>query len=299
MIRIFSASSGLNTKTDPSRIEFNANSGLSDLAVAVNIVHDDTGRISRRKGVSATAMTDACHSLWSYGQTCLFASGTELRSFNPDGSYTVVGAVTSGARIRYANVGDSIYWVNGFETGKLINGIPIDWEVGTYYGPATNRRFVGPRPGHLIAYHLGRIFIAQENVVWYSEAYSDNLFDLTRNFLPMTGRVRLLISTGNALFVGDEHSTWALRGMAGTDSATFNRVSNYGAIEGTDTLLDLSDVGDSRLKGIGAVWTSEKAICMGVDSGEVYDMTSAKNDMPQAAKGASFVIGDNYITTLE
>jgi len=168
-IVIFRGSNGLNVKTDPTRIPFNAELGLADLAVAVNIDHDSTGRVSRRKGFAATSVTAAVHSLWCGGGPCLFVTGTSLCLLSASYTYQVLATVTSGARMSYFQLESQTYWMNGYEKGYIEAGVNNSWTKGTYVGPYTTRQFSDPPIGHLIAYEHGRTWVAQGNVVWYSE----------------------------------------------------------------------------------------------------------------------------------
>ena len=108
-LTIFSSTTGLNTKIDPARIKFDPASGLADLAVAVNVDIDSTGRIGRRKGFAATARTEDIHSLWCDGGACLFATGTSLCLLAADFSYITVASITANAPISYFELAGQSY----------------------------------------------------------------------------------------------------------------------------------------------------------------------------------------------
>lgn len=298
MIQIFKSSAGLNTTADPIRIKFNPKTGMTDLAAAYNVTHDDSGAISRRKGYTATAITDACHSLWADGDICLFVSGTTLYRMTTDGQTQALATVSSGARVRYCRVDNRVYYVNGFQVGKIVDGIAGSWDVGTYYGPQTHRRFMGPPVGHLICVHQGRVFIGLDSIAWHSEAYADDLFDLARNFIPFDGRLRMLASTGNTLYISDSKNIWALTG-AMPNETFLRRVADYPAIEGTEMVLDLNRFGTGTGTGMGLILASEKGICIGDDQGLLTNLTWKKIDMPAGNIGSAVVTEENYIVTYE
>lgn len=298
MIKIFKGSSGLNTALDPARIAFNPKSGLTDLAAAVNITHDKSGAVSRRKGYSATAITDSAHSLWADGDICLFVSGTALYRMFLDGSTQELATVTSGARVRYCRVDDRVYYANGFDVGKLSNGVSVPWSIGTYHGPTTNRRFMGPPVGHLICVHQGRICISSESVVWHSESYADNLFDFARSFIPFQGRIRMLASTGNVLYVSDSQSTWAMTG-AMPNETFLRKVSHESAIENTEMVLNMNQIGGITGSGMALIWSSETGIYLGDDQGNVTNLSDDKIEMPAGNIGTAVVTDENYITIFE
>jgi hypothetical protein len=299
-VTIFQSSSGLNTRLDPSRVPFDSQTGLSDLAVAYNVDHDATGRISRRKGYSPTAVTQASHSLWSAGDAgpCFFVSGTTLYELHTDFSTTALATVTAGGRVRYARVANQTFWLNGFEKGCIQYGVNGLWGVGSYYGPTTKRHLSAPPVGHLLAQHRGRIWIGQATVAWYSEPFSTNLFDLARSFIPFESRLRMMVSVGRTLFISDEAATWSLIGAWPGEMEVVKAV-DYPAIEGTETTFDLSRFGSGELLGVGAIWTSTRGICLGLPDGQVFNLTQRKINLPTANVGAGAVVGDRYVTLLQ
>ena len=157
-ITIFRASSGLNVNIDPVRLPFDPQTGVTDLAVAVNIAHDQTGRPSRRKGFDDTGVTEACHSIFCDGGDALAVIGTSLCLVSPDlTGYRSLCTVTAGARVSYARVSNSIFWVNGFEKGYVQNGANHAWVKGTYYGPTSLRVLSDPPTGSIVFAFNGRI----------------------------------------------------------------------------------------------------------------------------------------------
>jgi hypothetical protein len=163
---------GLNILVDPVRIAFDPDSGVQDLAVAYNVDHDRTGRVSRRKGFAQTDRTEDVHSLWCDGGECFFVSGTSLCVLGSDYTYKTIATVTAGARVSYLQFGKRAYWMNGFEKGYVEESVAYSWDKGAYVGPDTQREFSGPPIGTIIRYRAGRAYIVQGPVIWYSEPYS-------------------------------------------------------------------------------------------------------------------------------
>jgi len=50
-ITVFSGATGINNIVDPVRLKFDPDTGIGELAEAVNVVIDQTGRISRKHGM--------------------------------------------------------------------------------------------------------------------------------------------------------------------------------------------------------------------------------------------------------
>jgi hypothetical protein len=297
-ITIFSEANGLNTKVDPRRIRFDPATGVTDLAVAVNINIDSTGRVSRRKGFAATARTENIHSLWCDGGACLFVTGTSLCTLGVDYSYSAVATVTFGARVRYFQLDAQSYWMNGFEKGYVEDGVNNSWDFGTYVGPDTTRQFSDPPLGHIIAYDYGHVFVAQGAVIWYSEPFSLGAFDLARSFLPFEDRITMMRPLLGGMWVSTERQTFFLPGRNPRETGP-TKTADYPAIESTDTDVDLSKIGSGELNGIGAIWTTPKGICLGTPEGQMINLTQRRLNLPIAVLGAGVCFDDRYVSTLQ
>lgn len=297
-ITIFRGSNGLNVKTDPVRIAFDPASGIQDLAAAINVDHDRTGRVSRRKGFAATVITTACHSLWCDGGEALFVTGSSLCRLSPSYTYQVLATVTPGARMSYFQVDARAYWMNGFEKGYIDTGANLPWVRGVYVGPDTTRQYSEPPIGHLIAYDHGRVWIAQGSVVWYSPPYTLNAFDLSRDFLPFESRMTMIRPVRGGVFFSDEKATYF---GAGPDPRAMQiaSVAAYPAIEGTDSKLDMRKFGDGSLSGVGAIWTSTEGVVVGTPDGQIINLTNRKLSYPKALRGAGTCFDGRYVAALE
>ena len=298
-ITIFTGSTGLNVEVDPVRLPFDKETGVQDLAVAVNVDIDKTGRVSRRKGFSATSRTENIHSLWCDGGAGLFVTGTSLCELHADYSYTAIATVTAGARVSYFELSSRSYWMNGYEKGFVENGANNDWVFGSYVGPETTRQFSGPPIGQKVAYEFGHVFIAQGPVVWYSEPFNLNAFDLSRNFLPFEGKVTMFRPLpAGGIWVGTERNTYFLAGKNPRDME-MKKVAEYPAIENTDTFIDLALMGSGEMLGTGVVWTSTKGICVGTSDGQMLDLTRKKISYPRSNIGAGICFDERYVTSLQ
>jgi hypothetical protein len=268
------------------------------LAVAVNVDHDRTGRISRRKGFTATGITAACHSLWCDGGQALYVTGTSLCLLSPSYTQQVLATVTAGARMSYFQLDARSYWMNGYEKGYIEAGVNNAWVKGVYVGPDTTRQLSDPPIGHLIAYDHGRAWVAQGGVVWYSPPYTLTAFDLSRDYLPLESRITMLWPVKGGVFFSTDQSVYF---GAGPDPRTMDlhQVANYPAIEGTAAKLDMRKLGDGTQSGVGVIWTSTDGICVGTPGGEFINLTAKKLVYPKALRGSGVCFDGRYVATLE
>ncbi len=297
-MKIFSASNGLNTKIDPARILFDPETGVQDLAVAYNVDHDPTGRVSRRKGYEATAVTSDCHSLFSDGGDCFYVSGTTLYRLNSDYTSTSVATVTDGARVSYVQLMSRTYWMNGFEKGVVENGVNSDWVKGTYYGPDTTRELYDPPIGTMLSYHGGRFYVVQGNVVWYSDPFNLNAFDLARSFFPFQSQIKMFRPLAGGYWASDEKNIYFLSGTNPKEVEKIKRAS-YPAISHTDCFVNIAKLPEMQTSGIAVIFTTTQGICVGLPTGEFFNLSHKKLDLPAVEKGTAIVLDDKYITTLQ
>ena len=299
-VRILSGGMGLNTVVDPIRLPFDPETGISDLAVAVNVTVDETGCLSRRNGY-LKVRDESSHSLFCDGGDCLFVSGDTLYRLLPDYSVeTVRTGFTEWDRMAYVQVNNDIYYSNSVELGIVRSGgVPENWVAQPYVGPETNRVFDGPRPGTHLAFAFGRIFVADGDVLWWSEPFGFAWFDRTRNFIQFPRRIVMVKAVAGGLYVSDEKHTYFLRG---TDPKEFIQVTAAGfpALEWSEAidLVEGFDIGVPD-PGLCALWASREGACMGTPGGVVVNLNKKKVIYPeQGSWGAGLLRGYNYIHTI-
>lgn len=293
-INIFRGSDGLNTMIDPARLR--SGGGVQDLAVAADIDVTDTGRISRRKGYTKR-ISASVHSLFCDGGPCLFVTGTSLCSLNPDYTYNILATVTAAARVSYTEINNRIYWCNGNEKGYVSGSINHSWIKGEYVGPTTKRILSNPPTGTLVAYYRTRMYIAQANVLWYSEPLAFGAFDLVRGFFMFATDIRMVRAVEDGIFVSSSNNTYFLRGNTPLSFEQI-KVADYPAIQWSDAKLEGSlsqDGGIIEGNGISAMWMSNNGICYGGPGG-FRNLTLDKiADFPDGLSGSGLVYNGRYI----
>jgi len=264
MISIFRGSTGLNTKIDPARLY--SKEGIKDLAVAADVDVTDTGRISRRKGYTERASIES-HSLFCDKGKCLFVSGTSLYELLPDYSYTVLAAVTANKRVSYTEINERIYWCNGTEKGYITDK-NNSWVKGNYIGPTSKRTLSDPPTGTIVEYYKNRMYVAQENVLWYSEPGAFGAFDLARGFFQWATEIRMVRAVDNGIFVSTEKNTYLLLGRSPLQFEQV-KVAGFPAIKHSDCKLNgyLSESGIIEGTGQSAMWVSPQGVCYGGNDG--------------------------------
>ena len=306
-IPIFRGSSGINTKLDPTRLRFNVESGISELAACVNCDIDDTGRVIRREGSTATDRTEAWKNLFGCGAYALGTKGNALCVLKADmKNYTAIRNITEGANMSYIRTSDGkqdvIFYCNEHETGLVKNKISYSWPLITPVGAVTIKEFYPAPIGHLLSIRNGRMFIAVDNILYYSEPNTYYAYRLAANYFAFSSRLKMVEAVTGGLWVSDEEGVYFLGGeIAPTlkEMPLQVKLAECPVIEGTAVKVPASRIGIDGLTGIVVVFTTTEGICVGSVDGQLINVTERKLDLPSGLTGAGFYKDGKYICTLD
>jgi len=306
-VTVFRGTAGINNKADPARLKFDPQTGIADLAEGVNVDVDDTGRPKRRLGYALTAETGYMHSIFCDGGLCLGVSGSSLYWIGNDYSKTLIRSnLTLNARMGYVQVGDNIYYGNGYEKGIVLStGVHRDWTAATYSGPTTIKTMSDPPIGYLFALMGGWIYIAHQDeagnyLMWFTEPFAYSWVDYARDAYWWESRITMMRPIADGMYASDSKATYFL---AGRDPKKLERikVADYPAVMGTDLNVPGHRVaGGQLLQGEIAIWTSHQGICIGGVGGQFFNLTDEKLALPEAVEGSAIFTDDGrYIVTFE
>jgi len=296
---LFKATSGLNNRVDATRLRADLENGLTALAAAYNVDIDDSGRLTRRKGYTRI-FDGSVHSIFGTDDICLFVSESSLYRLFP--SYDTEELRTGlkvGARMSYVRAGNDIYYSNGSENGIVRNGVAVDWVGEDYVGPTTTKTFSDPPAGHLLEVYNGRMYIAEGEVIWYSEPFAYSWFNLASNWIPFASEIQMMRAVDGGLYVSDEAKTYFL---AGEDAPQLGitTIAEYPAIRGTDVIVEGGLTGQEETQAKRFIlWTSPRGICIGIANGGFKNLTERNLVIPSARFGGGLYSDGHYITTLE
>ena len=302
-ISIFSGTTGINNKVDPSRLRFDPKTGIVDLAAAVNTDVDDTGRPSRRRGRTATVRAEAWKNLFGCGSYGIGTKGNALCVIESDLSYTALRNITSYAKMSYVRDTDGeqdvVYYTNGHENGKIINKVSYAWSVGEK--TSETKEFSAAPIGHLIEKRK-RMFIAQDNILWYSEPNSNDLYRLGTNHFRFMSRTRMVQAVAGGLWVSDSDAIYFLGGEINPSNMEMplqEKMADYPVSRGTGVKVPGSKIGDEGLSGIVVMFTTNKGVCIGTRDGQLINATERKIDLPSSLTGAGLYKDGKYICVID
>lgn len=201
-------------------------------------------------------------------------TATNIYMTTPDGEVLYLAATLTNGATDFTPTADIVMGLN----------LPLDTQ------------FMGPAPiGQLVAYYRGRMYVAQGNVLFYSEPFAYELFD-PRNYIVLDAEITMLApmedKTGDAsgFFVGTAASCGLI---TGADPATFEymALTDYGAVKGA---LDYVDGALYQDGAAGArplpMWLSTQGLCVGLPGLTVNNLTRSRYGFSADSTGAALFI---------
>ena len=156
-------------------------------------------------------------------------------------------------------------------------------------GMALRTQFMGPPPpGQVVGYFSGRAYVAAGGYLWYSQPHEYGLFDLRSGYIGFDMDVTTFASVSDGIYVGSKRATYWL---SGADPTLFERkqVFAFGTLLGTEVRLRNDQVGqeDGGKQGNVVGWMGQKGFCIGMDGGQVQNVTGGRFIPPVGSEGAS------------
>lgn len=288
--------------------------GPRDLALAVNVDLDDVGKAHRRRGRTLVASGNF-HSLWprslggAYG-----VKNAQLGIINPDYSFRGLGVVVGGdfdvgwTNVAYAQVKDQVYFSCPTASGIIDQssneqigpwGPPQDFWLSPVLIPSPTLpqiagRLLGAMPyATFLAYYNGRLYGATGNVVWYTDLYTYNLLDKTKNYYQFEGQVTMLGAVADGIYVGTDEGCYFLGG----DLAPLKkvRVIDSPVIPGSMVLVP-SELANPPQVGLDAVtpmqvslaFMTTRGFCVAEDGGHAVNLTERNFFFPVSQRASAF-----------
>ena len=305
-VNLLTRSSGLNVVVDPVRLQYDPQAGQQELAAAFNVDIDQTGRVSRRKGYELLNPTP-CHSVWhGAGRTLCVADGS-ICVVNENWTFTPLTAVAHvDERVWFLDVNGDVFWGNGFEIGILRSGLdPETWSL-LYPTQDEDTRDLQPLPvGKCLDLYNGRIYLAKDNALFFSEPLAYQAFDPARNWIPFDGDICMVRHVVDGLYVGTSKGVFFLMGST-VQEMRQTMVSKSPPIEGTCSYVDGRNIMDGRSSTAVVMWTAHDGIYVGYSSGQAVELgaqainvTKDKLRFPVGTTGSAVAHDDVYLSLID
>jgi hypothetical protein len=279
-----------------------------ELEAGVNIDIDDAGQVRRRRGY---ALRDGAswHSVTTLDDTTYGVRDGVLGIVRPN--FTHEPLVDVGPHpLAYVNIGADVYFASVNQSGKIIDGQAQPWgqlvSEGQWISPvmrptetlgAISGRLLGKPPiASDLAHYKGRIYLAHEKLLWATELYLYDLVDKTKNYLQFEHDITMVRAVSKGIYVGTTQSLFFLSGTF-ANGLKCDKVTDAGVIPGSAVWAPTADVHPQAKSGpvpegtIPMFMTTE-GICVGLEDGQVYNLTRGKVVFPEAVSAAALYRAD-------
>jgi hypothetical protein len=125
---------------------------------------------------------------------------------------------------------------------------------------------------HLIEHFNGRLYVARDNEICFSDPMALMRTDRRRNFKQLTSRVTLLSAVEDGIYVSDLEKTYFVGGGDPAETVLVKK-ADYPAIPYTAQKIDASRIGDLGLSDLAILWASRMGICLGASGGQFKNLT--------------------------
>jgi hypothetical protein len=255
---------GLNNVIPPERIPPGEKSFL---VRAENIDIDDSRKGTLRGGYGNPVYRGSnLRDMFDFNGTTLFVEGTDLKRLNSDYSADIIHAGAGSGRMNYVGVQNKIFYTN--------NNIIEYYDIGlgeAVQFPAVDQTFKMPMPpGHLIEWHMGRLYVARDGVLWASDPMSPHQTDSRRGFKQMGGYLTMVRSVQDGLYVSNGDKTFWMPGEF--TQMRRDTADEHPAILGSDLRIDGEFVGKGYPRWV-IVWMTKTGITVGPAGGEILKAT--------------------------
>jgi hypothetical protein len=320
--KILNSWDGLKNTLQPERL------GDKDLVRARNVVLDDSGQPSRRRGYTLK-LPGNVHSLFtSYQGVVLGVVNSELSIINPDYSHQPLAFIGTDPSIgmsslAYAQVGDQVYYVGEIDRG-VVNiperswgawGDPDDLWLSPVVNPTetlppiAGRLMKQPPYATNITYYNGRLYLGQGPTLWATELYLYNFVDSTSGYKLFEADITMIGAVTDGIYVGTKECLWWLTGPTFAEMKR-TWAMDAGVIPGSMVYMpgELANPPQIPLVAItpgasGVMFMTTKGVCFASDGGKVTNMTETKYDFPDAVSAAALFRQQDgvnqYIATLQ
>ena len=286
---------GINNVADANSLE------VDELVEAENMDIDNEGKVKRRNGYTKKfAPSDKMHSLWSNERMCFFVDGTTLKRLHTDYSSTTIRTNVGNQPMSFVDINEKVYYSNA-----TVNGYVDSLGNDNQYATPSDDYKEATKTGQHIEYYNGRLFIAKNETIWYTDAYNYGVIDMRTNAMKMKDEITMMKAVDDGIYIsiGDINDRSSIVFLSGStpDEMRSKEIAHYGAIEGTAVKTKSAYVGDGNV-GRKVIWTSRKGICLGENGGRFTNLTATKYEVTQNRYGSGqFKITDSvpqYVASL-
>lgn len=172
------------------------------------------------------------------------------------------------------------------------------YHVKTIYGPTTvavndfqpkgevlkTASMKPPKAGQLVAHHKGRVYIARNQTVFFTEPLNHHLVRPSQGIFMFSSYITLLQPAENGIYVGHDEGVFFLS-FTDPYEVSQTHVSRYAPVEESATRLP-GKWFQQPLAELPVWWNTDGVLVLGLPDGQLTELTRDRFAVPEYAKGA-------------
>ena len=164
--------------------------------------------------------------------------------------------------------------------------------ISNLVNPLRTFNLDSPPFGHIVKYWKGRLYVASDNVLWYSEPFQYNHFKQDSNYIEFSERIRGIMPVEDGIWVAAD-SLYYMSGES-PDNLKRSLKEHIKMVEGTDSKVSGSYIHMDNMP-IGYKWliTSDLGIFILFNQGIAINLTSQNVELESADSGSSVFLRAN------
>lgn len=264
------------------------------LRKALNVDLTSEGHPLRRRGYTL-AEAGYAHSVyyaWEFDLYFVVING-ELKVGRNTNELVTIANVDRYLHMSYAVHAEDVYFMNGKNSGKYTpSGLEVwpgpeqDFEIYDDEGLELVDNVYRTMPiGQLVESFNGRIYVAKDDEIWFSEGMSTHLSRHATNYYMMARYIRMMVASGDGIYVGTENSVIYLNGRNPFE-AQQDRVYHHGVIPHAFARVPGEKFGVGDEDSVPVFWTHDGVLSVGLPGGEVRQLTRDRLAVPEHGFGA-------------
>ena len=262
------------------------------LRKALNVDFSAEGHPMRRRGYTL-AEAGYAHSVYHVGGLFFVVIDGFLKVGPKSSELTTIMPVNRYLRMSYTEHAGAIYFMNTQESGRYIIGAGVEvWpgpqmehEVHDDEGLELSDNLYETMPiGQLVTSYNGRIWVAKQNTLWFSEGMSTHISRLATNYFMLSSFIHMIQPSGDGIYVGtDKGITY----LDGADPFTASMGSGYphGVVPHAYTRV-AGEKFEAQEDSVPVWWTTDGVLSVGLPGGEVRQLTRDRLAVPEYGFGA-------------
>ena len=164
-------------------------------------------------------------------------------------------------------------------------------------GAALETQFLSAPPvGQFIDYYNGRVYVAQDNYLFYSEPYNYGAFDMGNNYVEYPEKIRFMKALNNGIYVGSDQVYF----LRGDDPTKISQRAAYTCYPIYDTAIVVESTlfNFENIFGQAVFFWSDQGAMIGTEDGFVIPLSNRRYVPGLYDKGKSFFRQEDGISNI-